>query len=193
MRRYFKVNHTKADELLAAWHERRDAALDTARELREAIGASEMYQDTGNGLIVAVDFDFPPDPDVYRVIKGHGYYPRKNSKAGREMAKRFDAVPRIAPLRDSGILELFGAKDLHRLNGMTLSRSSLIEVPGVALFLTVPADDATQAELEEKQRNGCGDTNTNSRVALAEWVPPEGLIAVREWEVQKVIDEYNNR
>lgn len=153
-----------------------------------------MYRNERSGSIVGVRFNERPDEDnLYKRVKGERnmFYPRKNTKDGRALAKKFESIPYFIREVDCGILELFDAEQ-SMLSGMSLYESCVHIIPDTAIYVSMPCHGIPLEELERRKAEGQTDTNLNSMISSAKWVVPDELTEVKEWQVQKAFDEYND-
>jgi hypothetical protein len=193
-RRYFLVESKEADELIKNMNEHNEDVRQKVIALREEVGASDIYTDQSYGNIVGVTFDERPDEErLYKRVQGERglFYPRKNTKEGRELAKKFESIPELMTESTCGILELFDLKGSGMLSGMTLYMPNIHIIPNNAVYISIPSHDIPLEELERRKASGQTDTNLNSMISSAKWIPPECFTELKEWEVQKAYDEYN--
>jgi hypothetical protein len=190
LRMYFKVVSEEVDKLVIAYNKAYDETIKKVKELQEKIGAKDVYTNS-RGHIIGVSFDSSPDTEnLYKRVETSLYLPRKNTKLGRKLAKEFDVIKRLPLINDFGILELFDA-NRSLMEGMTLYSTSIHVIPNTAVYISMPSKDIPLEELERLRSKGQTDTCLNSDIAAAKWVKPDEFTEVKEWEVTKAYEEYN--
>ena len=190
-RRYFKVESDKANQLLEEHNNKRSEIENKLRELKKDVGAEDVYKNSF-GHIIGVSFKDEPDTvKLYKKVEHGLYYPRKNTAEGRELAKKFESIGSVPFVEKCGILELFNANK-SLMSGMTLYSTSVHVIPNQAIYISMPWCDVPLEELQRRKEKGQTDTALNSDIDAAAWVKPVELVEVKEWELQKVVDEYND-
>ena len=92
---YFIGEGPEAEKLIAATLERREVATEARRKLMEDYGADGLIKrDWDGGRIIGLGFkkktDAPFLKGCEKVSDGYTYYPKRNTKAGKELAKRLE-------------------------------------------------------------------------------------------------------
>ena len=90
---YFIGEGQEAEKLIAATLARREVATEARRKLMEDYGADGLIKrDWDGGIIVGLGFkqktDAPYLKGGEKVSDGYAYYPKRNTKTGKELAKR---------------------------------------------------------------------------------------------------------
>lgn len=161
-------------------------------QICDEIGAEKRWYCNGDRF---GSFIFEGEPDR-RLFKkwGSGWYPKKTTN--RELWERVEALEMEGPARG----ELLSIVELDRHPGFL--RGDRYYLPCVAaiipdplqVFVSVPWFDA-DPDLVEQYRQSTSeerrDLDSDLRALL--WEPPGWLTEIKGWQVERAIDEYNER
>lgn len=92
---YFIGEGPEAEKLIAATLERREVATEARRALMQDYGADGLIESGGfNNVVIGLGFNKKTDAPFLKghelLSGGYAYYPKRNTKAGKELAKRLD-------------------------------------------------------------------------------------------------------
>lgn len=192
--RYFRVTTGPLIEAGRALMQRRREAFVVIKAFCAEIGATDAhtYQ---SGNIAGFDFNIPPDPRVWASPTKSGVYrPRANTKAGRELKARVDALP-TAPNLTTSISEVGLCNNFPALihGGMGYSSVAFGAPERGVMFVKVPWRDIDPQELAEYKQQRASDSPTRYSNSLDHllWTPTADMIEVKEWEVLREVEEIN--
>lgn len=186
-RRFFKLdNH---GSVMKAYHDAvktNSQAYLEQQAIANDIGAKRFR--TSSNHLVAFDFEEPPDRKLFKKRNG-GWYPKLTNEAGKELAERIERIrvagnPADVALTAAGLSKhiwlifhgpsvhskMFGCGFLHIPSGPTRA------------FVIVPWCDAKQLSQDDASNH-----------ASLRWEPHADMTEVKHWEVQKAVDEYNEK
>ena len=92
---YFIGEGQEAEKLIAATLARHEVATEARRALMQDYGADGLIECGGfNNVVIGLGFNKKTDAPFLKGHKllsgGYAYYPKRNTKAGKELAKRLD-------------------------------------------------------------------------------------------------------
>jgi len=190
-RRHFRVIKGPLIKAVESAKTLNDLAHKEYEDILSEIGAEPGYYHR-NFELVSIVFKDAPDTKIYK-RKDSGWYPKKNSKAGKQLAARIESVE-TKNLQDC--LEVVGLSSSFSLfYGGYCHHSTLTVIPEKApvLYVSVPWYDEDPSKVEQyKIDNGKGvmsDMNLDSIL----WEPTPDMEEVKGWEVDKHIEEWNDR
>lgn len=190
--RFFRVTTGPLMDELRAISERRQAAREAISEFCKDVGAKDAK--AGMGGVAAFEFGERPDLAVWRETH-HGWWPRRNTKAGREMLKRVKRLPKYEDLDTA--LKVVGLHPgfpvlLEGRYGYYATLWGTFDEGGV-VFVKVPwRDIAAEKMAEYKQMREAGK-GFNCSMDHLMWEPPPELVEIREWEALKETQELRER
>lgn len=197
-RRFFKVTEGPLMDEVARIKQINDAAWKAYKAiLKDICARTDSYLQKANKLTGVFFSTGASDEELYerRKIYKHidsGWYPKQNSKEGRELHKRFAAVATENQNVALDVVGLGNGEAPFLMDGMSLHWPSIVTLPSdpPTSYIVVPWKDVDPAELEAYKT----DNNTNSMTMDALlWEPTPEMTEVKSWEVDKAIDEWNNR
>ena len=190
-RRYFIVSTgliaDKAREVI----ETNIEARKKYKEILDDIGADHRYYAAGDKL-TGVMLPDDMDKSIFKKVNGEAWYPKQNSKAGKALHKRFDSV---AVMEDRDVLSVLGedGRSPEIFTGGSVYFSSAIIIPSdpatVIVYIPWFDEDPEAIEKHRKEKSNIRGGNMDSLL----WTPVDGMTEVKEWEVKKLIDEWNSR
>ncbi len=196
-RRFFEIKDDKAFELLEKQSKEKESIVDKYSELKEELGADEVLM-RDDGYVIGMSFDFEPDYKSWKKVKPSSfnrkaiYFPKRNSKVGKALYKKFKDIGNVPNSDDSGVMELYDANKMVFM-GMTLSKSSLIVLDNpTRAFISMAWVDTPTEELErrlELAEYESEERDLKSLIEVSKWEKPDCLIELKEWELKKIIDE----
>lgn len=191
---YFRVTTGPLIEAGRALMQRRSEAIDVIKAFCAEIGATNVRTYT-SGDLAGFDFDTPPDARVWASPTKSGMYrPRANTKAGRELKARVDALPKVPDLSSTisevGLCHNFPALIQGRMGYSSVAFGA--PERGV-MFVKVPWRDEDPQELAEYKQQRESDKPTRVSCSLDHllWTPTADMIEVKEWEVLREVEEIN--
>ena len=191
-RRYFKVTEGLLVEAVQEAMAINAVARKEYSKILKEVGANPGFYHRGNRL-VGMEFDEEPDKGVYKRVKNAGWYPKKNSSAGKELAAR---------------LEFIETRDIQEcLRAVGLSPHPSIFADGKCywpvltvipdtppvVFVGVPWFDEDPEELANYEEDRVAIRRFDSSLDSLLWVPDPELVEVKRWERDRHIDEWNEK
>lgn len=191
--RYFKVTEGALIEAVKECRANNKKANKEYEALLKKIGAEENYYVRDHRL-VAVTFKDAPDPKVFKrnTNTKDGWYPKKNCKAGKEIAQ---AIESIKVTNEDDCLEIVGLSSGPRMFFAGYCyRATLVVIPKDALeiYISVPWYDEDPAVLEQYKVDRAAGNEFDSCKDAILWEPTPEMTEVKEWEVKKAIQEWND-
>lgn len=154
------------------------------------IGAESRYYGPSDGGLSAIVFKEKPDSKLYKKVQ-NGWYPKKNLKAGKVLAKQFEDVKIVS---NDALLNTIGLGGWGRLlhNGVAY-RTGLVIIPSdpLEVYVSIPWYDADPSAIEDYKKRYGKEGCTSSNIETILWEPPVEFIEIKEWERSKAIDEWN--
>lgn len=197
-RRYFEIKDADTLARIAELQSARMAYNKAALEFIKEIGAKNAS--TRNERISGFEFNDTPDLTIWKDGRD-GWVPRLNTNGGKSMRARMDALndrhkpePLANALTIAGLIT--GCPAVFDAGGGV---AYLVGVCGFSgdnsrWFASVPWFDEDPAKLAEyKAQRADEETRTHWSSELDHlcWEAPAEWVEVREWEVQKALDEHN--
>lgn len=175
-RRFFEVVEGEflknVEQAIAINHSAMDAYMEIAKE----IGAhSDRYYASEKNLI-GFYFDKKPG-DTYKRVGPGAFYPKRNNKPGKALHERIAAI-QVCNTYDYSPLGLAEDGRWVIVYGGTAYSCSTTFLPKTKrVFVAVPWQD--------------NDPDKHDRNPHMLWTPASHMVEMKEWEVQRAIDEYN--
>lgn len=174
-RRYFRVTEGPLIAAVKEIETFNKAGRAEYEKILIEIGAKLNYYHQGEKLKCFL-FDKEPDTKIFKRVQP-GWYPKKTSKVAKAFALRFEAV-KIKNPQDA--MEVIGlSTNDMMIRDMKIASPQTITIPGdtFTVYVVVPwYDDDPEKKTTEK---------------LLLWKPAPELNEVKEWEVRKHIEEWN--
>lgn len=192
--RHFRVTTGPLMDAARAIRQERREAFEVCDKLCKELSA-DSFNTYRDGRFAGFVFSKQPDPSVWKQPNQFGlYWPRKNTKGGKELMQRIAALPRLRDLNDS--LEAVGLIPHHPVlffSGHALISTAFGSPELGVMFVRVPWRDEDPQSLADykAQRDSTNRTRWSADLDHLLWEPPAELIEVKEWEVQKEIEELN--
>lgn len=196
-RRFFEIKDAATLARINELRDKRSAYNKQALDFTAEIGAETAY--TRSERISGFDFKSEPDLKVWKEGRD-GWVPRLNTKGGKAMQARIDDLnKRHEPEPLDNALTIAGLNPgfpvlLEQRNGRGVGyRVGICGFPGEAArwFAGVPWRDKDPAKLAEYKTQREGERHHwSSELDHLLWTPPAEWVEVKEWEVQKALDEY---
>jgi hypothetical protein len=186
-RRYFRVTEgpivEDAKEVLSV----NKKAQEEYSAILEEIGAcSTQWWQRGNRL-VGIKFDHSPGNNYKKI--NPGWYPKKNTKAGRELCKRLESIETREErfcLRSTKlgtlIPVLFGGGKAYGVAHVIIPSDPPV------VYVSVPWYDEDPGVLSA-YKNDKNHISANLDHLL--WEPTEHMRECKEWEYKRAIEEWN--
>jgi hypothetical protein len=189
--RYFEVTDGPVLDRIAEI----DAANDAAKKhfieiINELGGNDEKWLTSGEDRsLVGVFFDTPRAPghgEKFKRVESGAWYPKRNSKWGRDIHKRIKAIETISPEEALSLLSLKGKRLI--LNSRMASPSLNSFGSPRRVLVTVPWYDEDPMVLAAyRQKKDQKDSTLNHLL----WEPTSDMVEIKRWEFHKIIDEHN--
>jgi hypothetical protein len=182
--RYFIVKDGPAIEAGNAALKKRNEAIEKILEFRDSIGAIEA---AGHSRVTKFKFDNEPDLKVWKHVNRGFYSPRKNTNAGKEMAKALAALPVLPSVSDAVINALslptgpviFTARYAYLATAAFGNNTAFVKIPWIE------KDPAELHEYKEQRDNGkCHDSELNYLLTELH----ASMLEVKEWEFLKAME-----
>ena len=177
---YYRISEGPTHDAWLQIRERRDAVYDEIRPSFDALGVTR-FSLNHLGRISSVELT-TPDPTLWKSTRS-GYYPRKNTLAGKALLAKFEAFPKIPDPKDcihvAGLSHGFPGV----MEGLCWYDVQVIEcVREKVLFVGVPKlDKATENQPDQFAEEG----------PHVSWTPPEDWNGCAEWEMRRDIEHFN--
>ena len=191
--RYFKVTEGALIKAIKECREINKKADAEYVEILSKLGADKTYYVRGTRL-VAMTFPEAPDSKVFKKNKNtkDGWYPKKNCKAGREIAKALESVKTM----DQGdCLKVFDLSSGPRIiSGGFGYCATLVVIPSepMVAFVTVPWFDEDPEVIEQYKKDRDAGKSRRHDIDAILWKPAPEMTEIKEWEVKKAIQEWND-
>ena len=168
--KFYKIEGGAAIDKASEFLKVRDNARNQYEKIFEEVGSLKSYRERKSKLC-AFCFDEEPNSKKWKWVGG-GYYPKQNTKFGKDLHKRLESITVIdeieilkAANRADKILVIGSGYDTYRV-GLTILPKTEIEAP--CLLLSVPCSKE-----------------------FGEWVAPTEAVEIELWESEKMISDYN--
>lgn len=189
--RYFRVDTgpiaDKASQMVRVNNEVKARYLAVLAE----IGAEDTYWVDDHKLVAMTP---TVDKHLYRKCRDGGYYPKRNTKFGKDLNKRFSDIARDI-INKYTLIELCNKPRVICM-GMRLYFPTPTVLPHddyPVVFIAVPwYDEDPDVIAEYVARKSKGQQTTGETGALL-WGPTTHMTEVKEWEVLKEVGEYNEK
>jgi len=158
-------------------------------EILDDLGAKSTYYQN-DCLLVAMQFD-EPNQKLYKRMKCGGWYPKLNSKEGRKINDRLRAV-KITPI--SSCLKAVGLSSAPLIfsgNHCYFPTITVIPTPELTVIIGVPWYDEDPDKIAEYVKDREAGIRGESNLDAILWEPAGYLVEIKEWEVQKIINDHN--
>lgn len=191
--RYFQIKDeatlAKIDVMFAA----RKAQSEGADKIKEQIGAKSVYFYSRGGSLAGFGFDSTPDLAVFKKVENDIYYPKKSTKAGKDICAQISKLPKVEPIDDalkvSGLHPFFCLSGEATRSGFRMHSASICGSDKAGWFAVVPWRDEDPKVLEEYKAERSAGTRGRSELDHLLWTPPAEWVEVKEWEMKKALDE----
>ena len=190
--RYFRVTSGRIIEEVKIIIALNKAADIEYRNIIKEIGAEEGYYQIDNKLTCIV-FKTPPDSGEFKKIKSCGWYPKRSTKKGKELHKRFEDI-KTRP--ESELLKLVGLRNSPTIFlANRCYRPLAFRIPSKApiVFFQVPWFDEDPEVLKQYVKDRNAGTRGDGNFDAILWKPSDEMIEVKEWQVKKELDEWNSK
>lgn len=190
--RYFRITEGALMDAINNVLQVNNKAKEQYQELIKELGAKNEYWHVDNRL-TALIFDEEPDLNLFKKAD-NGWYPRKNTKEGRALAKRFeeiqtldeDSILPVANLPKYGWCLSYGGKIFKAHVRALIPSDPKVLIIGVPWYDEDPEELAQYIKDREEGKRG------NMNLDHLCWKPTPEMVEVKEWQVGKEIDEWNS-
>lgn len=196
-KRYFRITSGPLMDAAVAIMKERRAAIEGVTAMAKELGAQGLktYVD---GRVAGFVFDKTPDQRLWKSPDQFGLYmPRKNTQDGKALSKRVAAMPQLPVLVEAldavGLVPKVPAVIDHE-RGRWYSSNAFGDPDRGVMFVTVPWRDIDPHDLDEykRQKNSGNQTHFCIERDHLLWEPATDMVEVKEWEVQRELDELNS-
>jgi hypothetical protein len=188
-RRYFKITTGPVIDVVEQAHGINKQAQTKYHDILLSIGAELTYY-VQRGKLVGIIFKDTPDSGKYKELQNGGWWPKQNTKEGKQLQRIFREVETKDPndaLKEVGLSNdpcMFGCGRCYFPTLTCIPEDPLV------IYITIPWKDVDPEELKAYKE----DTNwRDCSLDFLSWEPSPDMVEVKEWEMQKHIDEWNNR
>lgn len=193
-RRYFKVTEGALIDYVTSVHSCRVEAEQRYTDILNNLGAEGDYYVNSNKKLIAIIFKEDPDPKVFRRVSNtnNGWFPKKNCKKGKEIAKELEEVP-IKNIEEC--LEKVGLPvGFYLFHGGVAYKAVIGYIPSdpVVVYISVPWYDEDPEVLEKYKEDHAKGIDYSSDLDALLWEPTPEMVEVKEWECKKAIQEWND-
>lgn len=189
-RRYFVVTEGTLIDAAKQAQETNKQARKKYQEILAEIGANSDYWHI-NGKLVAFAFDKEPESGAFKKSRrcDNAWEPRLGNKDGKQISKQLEAIETVE-IEEFVLRKINLTSSLMIVSGNRWYGARLIDIPSdpIVLYITVPWFDADPAEVE-KVRTG---EKMDSDLKHLLWEPTEEMIEVKEWQLKKAVQEWND-
>jgi len=191
-RRYFRVTE---GPLVAAVKEAtaiNEQAKKEYQPILESIGAKSTQWYQQDNRLVGLMFEKEPDKSLFKEKKRGGWWPKSNSKKGKEIATKLAAVKTADVSKSLKVVGLYGGNPVLFGNGRAYY-STLTTIPSdpLVIFVSVPWYDENPETLEKCKEDRAKGSHRSSNLDHILWEPTVDMAPVKKWEVDKAIDDWN--
>ena len=190
-RRYFRVT---TGPLIAAVKDSikvNGLAAKQYLKIAKEIGASDTFLHVDNRLTGFI-FEGMVDKTLFRQARNrNGWYPKKTSKVGRNLCKRLKAIETYGEDKLLHSIDIHSKYAFMTSNRMHISTVVFIPTEEIVAFVSIPWKDINPKELEEYKLARAKRKHMSAELDHLLWEPDEHLVAVKEWQCIKEIDEWN--
>lgn len=187
--RFFDASKGAMAEKVAELQADAEKAGEAANSLvGEYGGQARIYRD---GTFAGAHFEKEPDRMIWKQKRDGSWWPKLNSKKGREIAKRFSSVEKL-PTVDDALL----VAGISPHSPVFLDEPRRVFYPhlrgdrkGRVLVLVVPWMDTDPDELGRYKVDREKGRRMDATLDHLLWEPPAWLVEVKEWEAKKALDE----
>lgn len=176
-RRYFRVTEGPLIEAVKEIGVFNKAGRAEYENILTEIGAKLNYYHQGEKLRCFL-FDKEPDTKIFKRVQP-GWYPKKTGKVAKALALRFEAVEIRNPQDAMKTIGL--SPDDMMIRDMKIASPQTITIPDdiFTVYVVVPwYDEDPEKEVKEK---------------ILLWKPTLEMTEIKEWEVRKHIEEWNEK
>ena len=183
-KRYFTITTGPLIKRIQEIRKVNDKANISYRKILKEIGAKEECYILNN-RITGIIFEGTPDKKLYKKLK-YGWWPKKSTKAGKELNKRFADIKTINEDSALEIVGLSSSPQLFTAGKCYYSTVIIVPTEPMTVITQTPWYDEDPEKIAAYVE-GEGDANMSSLL----WKPTSDMVEVKEWEYKKVISDYN--
>lgn len=191
-KRFFRITAGPLFDAAKCIEQERSESIKIIEAFCKEIGATAPHT-YSDGRVAGFEFDGVACSPVWGSRDSCGLrMPRGNTKDGKALRERIKALPRVPSLNDA--LKTVGlAHDIPAvIAGNRWYASAAFGAPSLGvMFISVPWRDIDPAELDEYRRRNAAGTHTSIELDHLLWTPTADMVEVKEWEVQREIDQLN--
>jgi hypothetical protein len=192
-RRYFRVTEGTLINEIEKIKKINKAAQNEYRRILKNIGANPSKYYHVSQRLTGIIFDDAPDSRVYRRKKHGGWYPKKNCALGKQIAKKIEAVRTQDP--QSALISVgLSAHPTIFANGKShWPTIAVIPEDKQIVYVSVPWIDEDPKKLKKYVKDREKNIHFNLSYDSLLWEPTNDMTEVKGWEVDKHIDEWNQK
>lgn len=190
-RRYFKIETGPVIEAVKEIEQINNVAHEEYTKILKKIGAEDGYYHRGRRL-VSIIFKDAPDSALYRK-NDSGWYPKKNCKEGKALAKRIESIKTKSPKEALHVLGLSSTPSLFGGGRAYYNTTTVIpDTPPIA-YISVPWYDEDPEVMRQYQKDKAAGKHMCVNYDSILWRPTADMVEVKKWEVDRAIDEWNEK
>lgn len=189
-RQFFKVGNSQALELIKEIQEHNKKVVAFWLDIINDIGANTGIYVDNEGRLSDITFTVPPNKNHYKKTK-RGWFPKRNNNKTRGIAKQLSSQRQRQFNEILPILGFNGINPILLRSGMAYYVTILVipeETPQV--YIAVPCYDEDPLVLQEYVND---PDSSNLTLDLLLWEPPEYLTKKKKWEIDRAVEEYNEK
>ncbi len=188
-RRFFKVTSGDMISKIKEIKEVNKAAMKKYKLFLKKIGAKEQFY-IRDERMVGILFDGEPDRHLFKKVH-NGWWPKKNTKKGKEMNKELEAIKTIP---ENSCLRLVGLSESPSifLAGKCYF-ATMVAIPSdpPVILLNIPWYDENPEKIKKYIEDKKKGVHHNCNMDAILWKPPPEMAEIKEWEYMKNIDDWN--
>ncbi len=189
-RRYFKATSGPMIDKIKESQSINIEANKKFSEILQELGACNEYYHR-EGKLIAMKFPGNVDQNKYKKMSCGGWYPKRNTKYGRELHKRIDLVATSPETNSLSSIGLTTSPTIFSAGRCYFPSMTKIPSDPMVVFVSVPWYDEDPEAVElykiDRELGRRGDGNIDAIL----WQPSDELVEIKEWEVTKAIEEWN--
>lgn len=192
-RRYFRVESGPLIDEIKAINKLNEVAHEAYIDiLKDVDGATtDRYYHIDNRL-TGIMFDSHPDSKVFKKTK-HGWYPKQNCKAGKELVKRLKDVKTRSQANALNVVGLSSGPSLFGGGMCRYSTLAVIPEDPPVIYVSTPWYDEDPSKIEQYKKDKAAGTRGDANFDSILWEPSPDMVEVKKWELDRHIDEWNEK
>ena len=188
-RRFFKITDGPVIDHINEAAKVNDDAHEQYKIILDEVGAKHTYYHRGRKM-TAMMFESEPDRNLFKK-SGQGWWPKKNSKTGKDLNERLDAIVTKDP---NEALKLIGLDNNPCVfSGSKCYWPTLIVIPEAkpVVYVTLPWFDADPKEVEQYRQDRDTGICVSRNLDHILWAPSKDMEEIKNWQMDRHLDEWN--